>query len=83
MNKKYATLWGKETDGTLIAPVINLWKTTQGVYVADNLSGAVRHGEKVEVLERRGDWVKVYKMILHDGKEYPQKGWVKNSLIRF
>ena len=82
MVKKYATLWGMAADGVLDVPVIYLWKNTKGIYVADNVGGALPHGTKVDVLKQSGDWVKVSKTIKHKGKEYPQEGWVKKSLVR-
>jgi hypothetical protein len=83
MTKKYATLWGKEQDGTLTVPVINLWKSRKGAYAADNLGGALQSGTRVEVIERQGNWVKVYKLVKHEGEDYPQEGWVKKSLVKF
>ncbi len=83
MTEFNATLWGME-NGEIVCPVIHLWKTRKGVMEADNLSGAVKHGQRVEVKQIDDDgWVEVYRMVVHKGKEYPQEGWVKKSLIKF
>ena len=86
MTKKYATLWGIDEHGELVVPVINLWKSKKGIMEADNLGGALKHGQKIEILEEDSEpegWVKVYKMVIHEGKKYPQEGWVKKSLVKF
>jgi len=85
MTQKFATLWGIE-KGELVCPVIYLWKTKEGVMKADNLGGALKHGQKVEVKQvdpEPDGWVKVYRMAVHEGKKYPQEGWVKKTLVKF
>ena len=83
MKKRNATMWGKDEEGELICPVIHLWKTRRGILDADNLGGALEHGEKVIAEKVNDDWVKVYKKVIHEGKEYPQVGFVRDTLVRF
>ena len=80
-NVKYF-VWG-EQNGEVEVPVINLWKTKQGIYVADNLGGALAHGTEVEVLSKDNDgWYKISADVEHEGETYHQEGYVKNSLIK-
>jgi hypothetical protein len=84
MNKK-AKVWGEE-KGEIVCPVIYLWKTKGGIMTADNVGGALEHGTEVEIIEEDIDpdgWVKVHKEVDFKGKKYPQKGYVKKSLIKY
>ena len=85
MTQRYATLWGIE-DGEIVCPVIYLWKSKEGVMKADNLGGALKHSQRVEVIQEDPEpdgWVKVFRNEVHKGKKYPQEGWVKKSLVKF
>ena len=87
MNKekleKKVLVWGKDDKGNLLCPVIYLWKSKKGVMKADNLGGALKHGSEVEIIKRDPNgWVYVETEIEHEGKMYPQKGFVKKSLIK-
>ena len=83
MSKK-AKVWGEE-KGEIVCPVIYLWKTKGGLMVADNLGGALGHGDEVEILEEADPegWVKIFAEVEFEGKKYPQKGYVKKSLIKY
>jgi hypothetical protein len=85
MIPKRAKAWGME-KGEVVCPVIYLWKSKGGIMIADNVGGALKHGDEVEILEEDNDpegWVKVFKEVKHKGKKYPQKGYVKKSLIKY
>jgi hypothetical protein len=83
LNKK-AKVWGEE-KGEVVCPVIYLWKGKGGIMVADNVTGALKHGDEVEILEEDKDpegWVKISKEVEYKGETYPQEGYVKKSLIK-
>jgi hypothetical protein len=82
---KRVKVWGKDESGELLIPVIYLWKSRAGVHSADNLTGALRHGSTVEVLEEDQSpdgWMRVKKTVKNKGKKHPQEGYVKKSLIK-
>jgi len=83
MKKKHATLWGMDEEGEIVCPIIYLWKTRNGILDADNLGGALEHGDKVLAEKSNDGWVKVFKNIKHEGKEYPQVGFIRDTLVRF
>ena len=53
---------------------------------AEDITGAARHNQRVEIIGRTtfkgARFVKVRKMVIHDGKEYPQVGWLTASLLK-
>ena len=81
---KRAKVWGEE-KGEIVCPVIYLWKTKGRLMVADNLGGALKHGDEVEILEEEDPegWVKIFAEVDFKGKKYPQEGYVKKSLIKY
>lgn len=88
------TAWGIERDrdsdafGELVCPVIMLWSEPGGTDVEDgaDLTGAVSHNENVYItheLEIEGSrWCRVECFIWHEGEVYPQKGWLRASLLK-
>lgn len=85
-------VWGfdrypeSQTFGTLVIPIINLWKRPGCDPEAENLSGALPHGFDVHVLKKvmykREPWFEVRAEVFHDGQIYPQQGWCKAQLLR-
>ena len=79
---KKAILWGAISTGEVLCPVIYLWRTREGIAKARNVGGALEHGTEVMVQEIDDDWVKVYKNVVFEGKNYPQVGYVRRTLVR-
>lgn len=87
-------VWGIETNekslafGEIVCPVIILWKSIQGSTVAENVSGALAHGDDVEVIRTKqhdGFNFAFIKGRSYDSLGVPgplQKGWVRTSLLR-
>lgn len=83
MTEKGATLWGID-KGQLVCPVIYLWKSKKGVMEAANLAGALKHGTRVLVKQIDAEgWVLVSKEVIYKGKNYPQEGYVRETLVKF
>lgn len=90
-NAKYDRVTGVDRypasahKGALVLPVIYLWKRPGVKPKAGNLSGALQHGSRVEVLKTQmvnGDrWCLVQANVKHDGETHLQKGWVKGVLL--
>ncbi len=87
------TAWGRERNrhskvyGELVVPFIYLWSEPGlAEYDAMLLTGAVKHGDSVHVVMKKNVngsmWAFVGKVVIKDGKRYPQKGWVRTSLLR-
>lgn len=87
-------MWGMERDqsspafGEVVVggpgqTPIFLWDKP-GKFV--KLSGALKHGDKVKVLDKKFKsgqmYYKVECTISHEGKDYPQCGWVSKRLIK-
>ena len=69
--------------GEMFVPVIYLWKTKDGINKKDNVGGALWSGTEIEIIRRdREDWIRIAAVIEHKGKKYPQRGYVKKSLIK-
>ena len=82
MNKR-TLVWGIDESGDLVCPVIYLWKSKKGIMKADNVGGALKHGDEVEIIRRHKDgWVSIRANVEHEGKIFPQKGLVRESLIK-
>ncbi len=89
--KKRDRIWGIERDrdsdayGQLVVPVAYLWKSTDGVVEADNISGALPHGAIVMITKCKGVdgalWCRVAGKSEKDGQVYPQEGWMRASLL--
>ena len=54
-------------------------------YKPENITGAVAHGQAVEIIEKKQEhndvWLLVSCDIEHDGENYHQEGWVKRQLL--
>ena len=80
-NKAY--VWGIDESGDVVCPVIYLWKSKAGILKADNVGGALKHGDEVEIVRRHKDgWVSIRADVEHEGEIYPQVGLVRESLIK-
>ena len=71
--------------GKGMMPII-FWKSPGAKIDTKNVGGAARHNQRVEIIGRttfKGSrFAKVRKMVIHDGKEYPQVGWLTASLLK-
>jgi hypothetical protein len=69
----------------ITAVALLLDKPREGMIIAGNVTGAVGHGQEVEILEKKQDnkalWCYVTCEVEHEGKAYPQKGWVKRQFL--
>jgi hypothetical protein len=75
---------GHDPDtGELLVPVIYLWLTKDGVSKPGNVGGAMKSGTEVEIIRRDPDgWVRIVCDIRFNDKTYPQRGYVRKSLIK-
>ena len=67
-------------------PII-LWRRPGGMEIKEeNFTGAVAHGQELKVIrgiEYEGEWwYYVTCSIRHEGRTYPQRGWVKRPLLK-
>ena len=82
-NKQKALVWGIDESGDVVCPVIYLWKSKAGILKANNVGGALAHGDEVEIIRRHKDgWVSIRANVEHEGEIYPQVGLVRESLIK-
>jgi hypothetical protein len=72
--------------GTQVLPFASLLDRPRQGHEAKHLTGALAHGAKVEVIDKRQDngdiWCKVSATVTHEGKEYVQTGWVKRQFLQ-
>lgn len=89
-------VWGIEREktseffGRIVVPTIALWDRPGGVYAGENgfeLTGALAHGSEVfitgEAVFKGFKWSKVEADIWHEGQNYHQMGWIRNSLLKY
>ena len=82
-NKQKALVWGIDESGDVVCPVIYLWKSKAGILKANNVGGALAHGDEVEIIRRHKDgWVSIRANVEHEGEIYHQVGLVRESLIK-
>ena len=66
-------------------PII-LWSRPGCVAAAENVTGAVKHGQTVELMRkvqyRDEMWWRVRTAVVHKGKKHMQRGWIKQTLLR-
>ena len=71
--------------GKGMMPII-FWKSPGAKMDAQNVGGAARHNQRVEIVGKttfKGSrFVKVRKTVIHKSKKYPQIGWVSASLLK-
>ncbi|MBW2674607.1 MAG: hypothetical protein JRD89_14550 [Deltaproteobacteria bacterium] len=67
--------------GELEVPIALLWKRPGCKAVAKNLTGALAHGEAVEILEKKQVKRTTYIRVRGIGHDEKQKGWVSPSLL--
>lgn len=69
--------------GELEVPIINFWKTKEGVFAEDNVGGAVRSGTEIEIIRRDKDgWIYLTCSIEWKGETYLQRGFVRHTLVK-
>ena len=90
------TLWGiertKESEffGEIVVPTVVLWDRPGGIYAGEEngpqVTGALAHGTEVFVMGQAVfndfNWSKVEADIWHEGQNYHQVGWVRDSLLK-
>ena len=92
LTRRFDQAWGEDRYkhspyyGEITQPVILLWREPGLRVAAANMTGALRHGEFVEVLGktalRGSDWYKVRFDVQHEGQTYPQVGWLADRMLR-
>lgn len=76
---------GSPSYGQLVLEQIYLWRNPYGATTADNLKGVLRDMDEVELvryIDHEGErkyYVKA--VVIHEGKTYPQSGWVSARLL--
>ena len=69
--------------GELEVPIINMWLTKDGGLKSNNVGGAARSGTEVEIIRRDADgWVYLECEIFYLNQTWPQKGYVRESLVK-
>lgn len=65
---------------------IMLWREPGLPIKAENFTGAVAHGQELQVLRMKehdgAEWYYVKCVVKHEGKSYPQKGWIRRPLLK-
>ena len=66
-------------------PII-LWKRPGAKLDAANVTGGLMHNQRVEITSKTTydgtRFVKVRKVVTHEGKKYPQSGWLSAKLLK-
>ena len=72
--------------GDKLMPII-LWRVPGQIADPENVTGGLKHNQRVEILGRaivnETKFVKVRKTVIHEGKKYPQTGWLSASLLKY
>ncbi len=95
--QKYDYTWGIDRNeasqhygklvlgGKNMLPII-LWSRPGAPIDSKNVKGALPHNERVKVIKtlyyKGKPWAKVSKTVDHDGRKYPQVGWLSATLLK-
>ena len=92
LTRQFDQVWGIDRyrhspyHGQVVTETIHLWKEPGAQAAAVNMTGALAHGAFVWILAKKKheghDWYKVHANVEHDGKVYPQRGWVVDRMLR-
>jgi hypothetical protein len=91
LTRHFDQIWGEDRYlnspyyGQVVNEIIILWQAPGLPVAKENMSGALAHGSYVQVVnkaEMRGKtWYKVLCSVQHDGRNYPQVGWVSERML--
>ena len=90
--RQFDQVWGIDRyqhspyHGQVVTETVHLWNAAGAKMLAANMTGALAHGAFVRILAKSKhqghDWYKVHADVEHEGKLYPQDGWVVDRMLR-
>lgn len=70
---------GSDAFGEVVAPVIVLWKEPGGGMEKDNVAGALKHEDPVQVSQKKRRSGRTWYFVRNE--EQDQEGWVMDALL--
>ena len=71
--------------GVNMMPIV-LWNQPGAAPKQENVTGGLKHNQRVEIIGRTtfngARFIKVRKTVIHEGKRYPQVGWLSETLLK-